>query len=196
MLGVFKGKLAEPKEPQQEESKCGSTLAEKVAADFKRPVLVEPDTAFAPSESQMMMFGGLLPGQKFTYDKRVHVNTKAIASQLDGVDTYKWYSPRKLNQSTEIAVLSQKGQKSASDPTPNQDNYFIHHFGDISFYGVCDGHGPFGHLVSFRLVQTLPYFLVKSAHFGKDWALALKEAFLESQRALVEFCKREDVNIE
>lgn len=24
--------------------------------------------------------------------------------------------------------------------------------GPIGLYGVCDGHGPFGHLVSFRLV--------------------------------------------
>ena len=37
-------------------------------------------------------------------------------------------------------------------------------------YGVCDGHGPFGHLVSFRLVQTLPFYLSKS-----DWcSLVLK----------------------
>jgi hypothetical protein len=51
-----------------------------------------------------------------------------------------------------------------------QDNFFIHHVGAITMYGVCDGHGPFGHLVSFRLVQTLPFYLSKS-----DWcSLVLK----------------------
>lgn len=32
--------------------------------------------------------------------------------------------------------------------------------------GVCDGHGPFGHIVSFRLVQTLPHFIVTNSKFG------------------------------
>ena len=36
-----------------------------------------------------------------------------------------------------------------------QDNYFAHHVGPIGLYGVCDGHGPFGHLVSFRLVSWM-----------------------------------------
>ena len=55
-------------------------------------------------------------------------------------------------------------------------------------YGVCDGHGPFGHLVSFRLVQTIPYFLTKSEHFGKNWEEALKESFAKAQEDLEEFC--------
>ncbi len=55
-------------------------------------------------------------------------------------------------------------------------------------YGVCDGHGPFGHLVSLRLVQTIPYYLTKSEHFGKNWEEALKEAFGKAQEELEEFC--------
>ena len=46
----------------------------------------------------------------------------------------------------------------AVDTKPHvQDNFFVHHVGAITMYGVCDGHGPFGHLVSFRLVQTIPH---------------------------------------
>ncbi|CAE7222724.1 RH17, partial [Symbiodinium pilosum] len=63
-------------------------------------------------------------------------------------------------------------------------------------YGVCDGHGPFGHLVSFRLVQTIPYFLTNSEHFGKNWEEALKEAFGKSQEDLENFCREQNINIE
>ena len=64
----------------------------------------------------------------------------------------------------------------------------MHHVGAVTMYGVCDGHGPFGHLVSFRLVQTIPYFLTNSEHFGKNWEEALKEAFAKAQEDLEEFC--------
>jgi serine/threonine protein phosphatase PrpC len=102
----------------------------------------------------------------------------------------------KLKQNTEISVICQKGQKSQSDPTPNQDNFFIHHVGAVTMYGIVDGHGPFGHLVSFRLVQTLPFFLTNSPHFGKDWEQALKLAFQQSQDDLKEFCGLHNINIE
>jgi serine/threonine protein phosphatase PrpC len=114
----------------------------------------------------------------------------------DEDEVYSWDSPSKLKANTELAVLCQKGQKSAADPTPNQDNYFIHHIGAVSMYGVADGHGPFGHLVSFRLVQTLPYYLTKSSNWGKDWEKALTEAFKEAQRDLEEFCAAQNINIE
>lgn len=70
----------------------------------------------------------------------------------------------------------------------SEDNFFVHHVGAVTMYGVCDGHGPFGHLVSFRLVQTIPYFLTNSEHFGKNWEEALKEAFAKAQEDLEEFC--------
>merc|ERR1719498_2149203 len=95
-----------------------------------------------------------------------------------------------------MGVICQKGQKSASDPTPNQDNYFIVHRDGVHVYGVCDGHGPFGHLVSFRLVQSLPKLLFASPHCHKDWQAALKEAFLAAQAELLEFCKERDINVE
>merc|ERR1719456_448209 len=105
-------------------------------------------------------------------DKLLHITPSLGAGKKDGDDeVFGWDMASKLKGSTEIAVLCQKGQKSASDPTPNQDNFFIHHIGPVSMYGVCDGHGPFGHLVSFRLVQTLPYYLVNNSNFGvgTDW---------------------------
>jgi cAMP-dependent protein kinase regulator len=174
-----------------------ATLADKVALDFKRPQLVTPCSDFSLPDGLLNVFGGLIPGQKFTMDKVIHVSAPSCTTSQDGEDDlYRWQQPSKLQQATEIGMLCQKGQKSASDPTPNQDNFFIRHVGSVSMYGVCDGHGPFGHLVSFRLVQSLPYYLCKSEHFGKDWALALKNAFLSAQKDLQDFCKSEDINIE
>jgi len=111
-------------------------------------------------------------------------------------ETYSWNGMTHLKHSTHISIVNQKGQKSPTDPTPNQDNFFILHIDDVSLYGVCDGHGPFGHIVSFRIVQALPHFLVTNRHFGQDWHLAIKEAFAAAQAELLEFCNQYAVNIE
>jgi serine/threonine protein phosphatase PrpC len=170
-----------------------ATLADKVAQDFKNSALVEPTAAFNIATSKFWIYGGLVLGQKFTMDKFLHVHPSYT---IGDDEVLSWDSPSKLKHATEISVLCQKGQKSAADPTPNQDNYFIHHIGNVSMYGVADGHGPFGHLVSFRLVQTLPHFLVNINHYGKDWEAALKEAFLAAQKDLEDFCGQQNINIE
>jgi len=175
------------------------TLADKVAEDFKNLALVSPSDDFivnGPDIMYMMMFGGVIPSQKFTYDKFVHVRSPSEMVAKGDLDCYSWEGQTKLRAPTDISVICQKGQKSASDPTPNQDNYFIKHLGPVTMYGVCDGHGPFGHLVSLRLVQTIPYFLINNENYGKDWALALKHAFLDAQKDLEVFCKLHKVNIE
>jgi len=175
-----------------------TSLAEKVAQDFKVPALVEPTKEFEIPQSKFWIYGGLIIGQKFTMDKLIYHMPSAGTPCGDTDEVHTWDSPTKLKGSTELAILCQKGQKSAADPTPNQDNYFIHHIGPISIYGVVDGHGPFGHLVSFRLVQTLPYYISKHAEFGvgKDIALVLKEAFLSAEKDLEEFCASQNINIE
>ena len=47
-----------------------------------------------------------------------------------------------------------------------------------------------------RHLEALPHHLTQNANFGKDWALALKEAFLAAQKDLEDFCKSMNVNIE
>jgi len=175
-----------------------TSLAEKVAQDFKNKALVDPTKDFEIAESKFWLYGGLAFGEKFTYDKFLFPIPSSLGTKNDVDEVHSWDSPMKLKGSTEIAVLSQKGQKSASDPTPNQDNFFIHHIGPISMYGVADGHGPFGHLVSFRLVQTLPYYIKNNENFGigKDWEKCLKEAFLSAHKDLVDFCGLHNINIE
>jgi len=173
-----------------------ATLAERVAQDFEKKQLVSPCDDFNLHESQIMVYGGLLLGQKFMDNKAVHCTGKVTLTSKDAEKICYWNGQTRLRKLTDIAVICQKGQKSAADPTPNQDNYFVHHVGSVAMYGVCDGHGPFGHLVSFRLVQTLPYYLTHNANFGKDWALALKEAFLAAQEDLEKFTAEHNINIE
>lgn len=171
-----------------------TSLAEKVAMDFKDPLLVTPSDSFAVP-SKMQVFGGLRLGQKFTEDKIVIKRTQ-VECKTDGLeDNFAWNEPTKRG-STHIAITCQKGQKSAADPTPNQDNYFVLHLDGVHVYGVCDGHGPFGHLVSFRLVQTLPKLIKDSPHFGKDWKLTLNEAFVGAQEELLAFCSDRNINVE
>jgi serine/threonine protein phosphatase PrpC len=70
---------------------------------------------------------------------------------IDDGWTYNYSVPYPLKQPTSIVHCCQKGQKFDFDPTPNQDNYFHHSLQDGTLIlGVCDGHGPFGHLVSYR----------------------------------------------
>jgi len=180
----------EPKEP--------GGLKEKIAEDFRNPALVAPDEALAPAGCQLQVYGGLRLGEKFTADKTLLVRTQVDAAREELEETFAWRAPVVPFKDgiTRIAVLCQKGQKAPSDPTPNQDNYFCFFVGSVQVCGVCDGHGPFGHLVSFRLVQTLPHFLTTSEHFGKDWPRAMKEAFLSAQADLVSFAQVHDINID
>merc|ERR1719456_982570 len=108
---------------------------------------------------------------------------------------FNYNTPYKLKGPSSCAMLCNKGQKSAEDPTPNQDNLFLVSLENgIDIYGVCDGHGPFGHLVSLRLVQSLPHFLTKNPNFPEKMEAAMTEAFAAAQQDLVDFSKAEDMN--
>mmetsp|Transcript_128326 Transcript_128326/g.411251 ORF Transcript_128326/g.411251 Transcript_128326/m.411251 type:complete len:783 (+) Transcript_128326:350-2698(+) len=184
----------------QRKASKNMSLSDRIAQDFENTVLARPDDRFLVKDATLQVFGSWRLGEKFTHDKVAFARTKVPAAAAQGEelrweDTYTWSAPSWLQGSTHAAVLCQKGCKDA-DPTPNQDNYFIVHVGPLQIYGVCDGHGPFGHLVSFRLVQTLPHFLTTSPYFGKDWPRAMKEAFLSAQRELIEVCREQNVNIE
>eukprot|EP00930_Biecheleria_cincta_P010946 TRINITY_DN11335_c0_g2_i2.p1 TRINITY_DN11335_c0_g2~~TRINITY_DN11335_c0_g2_i2.p1 ORF type:complete len:479 (-),score=107.29 TRINITY_DN11335_c0_g2_i2:110-1486(-) len=66
-------------------------------------------------------------------------------------------------------VACQKGSKGFKDTTPNQDNFSVTYF-NSGWTLVCtfDGHGPFGHYVSTRTVQTVPYFMLAESNFDRD----------------------------
>ena len=87
-------------------------------------------------------------------------------------------------------VACQKGHK-AFMQSCNQDNFSVTHF-NSGHTLVCafDGHGPYGHLVATRAVQTVPWFMVNESGFSgavDEEAVeeALTSAFEKAQRDLV-----------
>jgi len=191
------GNLALKKNVQQETQTPVETLAEKVVRDFENALLVQPSEEFVVQESHMSLFAGLTFAQAFCDDARVHVRSEVELTSISEGHTYFWQGPTKLRAATDIAVVCQKGNKSSTDPTPNQDNFFVHHMaGGVMLFGVVDGHGPFGHLVSFRLVQSLPHFIARSEHFGQNWELVLKGAFASANEELCRFGSLQSINLE
>jgi len=68
-----------------------------------------------------------------------------------------------------VPIIScQKGSKGFRDTTPNQDNFSLTTF-KSGWTLVCafDGHGPFGHIVSTRTVQTVPWFMLTESGFDQ-----------------------------
>mmetsp|Transcript_45760 Transcript_45760/g.97742 ORF Transcript_45760/g.97742 Transcript_45760/m.97742 type:complete len:993 (-) Transcript_45760:66-3044(-) len=179
-----------------------AALKEKIAEDFKRPSLVTPCEKFVIESANFQVFGKVSPSQKFKMDKELEIrgNMVDVGSAEDALNTwgkkYSWKIDHGLKGAVVGGTLCQKGQKSADDPTPNQDNYCITVVQQAVIYGVCDGHGPFGHLVSYRLVQSVPHFIVKSSKWPKDIEGALKEGFLAAQDDLKQFSKTEELNLD
>ena len=65
----------------------------------------------------------------------------------------------------------------------------------VSIQGVLDGHGPFGHLVSFRLSQTLPYYILNSEYFNAhSMGDVFKDAFWAANADLIKFGEKNNVN--
>jgi len=84
-------------------------------------------------------------------------------------------------------VSCHKGSKGFRDTTPNQDNFSITYY-NSGWTLACafDGHGPFGHIVSTRTVQSVAYYVAKSAAFKEgNMEMALIEGFEKGQKELV-----------
>ena len=60
-----------------------------------------------------------------------------------------------------------------------------------------DGHGPCGHRVSSRGVQTIPYYLLRSNQWLQpDKSHAIKEAFAKASEDLTGFALQNDIDVQ
>merc|ERR1719171_1700297 len=85
-----------------------------------------------------------------------------------------------------LGLVCTKGQKGPHDPTPNQDNWSLTRLkDDTMIYVVCDGHGPFGHIASFRVCQLVPYHIARCLTQESDPEKAVSEAFFHTQMELL-----------
>jgi cGMP-dependent protein kinase 2 len=86
-------------------------------------------------------------------------------------------------------IACQKGSKGFRDTTPNQDNFSISTFANgWTLVCVFDGHGPNGHLVSTRTVQTVPYYVLPHMTENpsdKEMMDALIDGFEKAQKDIV-----------
>ena len=97
-----------------------------------------------------------------------------------------------LNRSYRVSC--QKGSKRTPNyEPPNQDNWSVTAFkSGWTLFCVHDGHGPYGHYVSTRTVQTVPWYLMESGfdktNIDEDCIeQALLTAFQKSQADLVRY---------
>lgn len=133
---------------------------------------VVPDEEFTKcweAETTCFLYGKITEGQQ-PADERERV----------------WFGADKFPGAIPPVVSCTKGSKGFRDTTPNQDNFSLCYYKNGYTLACCmDGHGPFGHLVSTRGVQTVPYYLTKSEHFPKDLGAALIEAFEKAHKEIV-----------
>lgn len=113
------------------------------------------------------------PSESPISPRRVSLGPATLPDEI-GLDL-KHHEEDQLNQiANEHVAVTKKGFVPYNTQKVNQDTYIIHPklFGrsDISLFGVCDGHGEFGHLVSAFVREKLPKALeeIKVADFLKD----------------------------
>eukprot|EP00397_Hematodinium_sp_SG-2012_P004771 GEMP01004785.1.p1 GENE.GEMP01004785.1~~GEMP01004785.1.p1 ORF type:complete len:763 (+),score=160.95 GEMP01004785.1:231-2519(+) len=157
-----------------------------------------PTDNFAVPNSLFHAFFIPTPLQRFTdaSSSVVRTNSAQICDTVDGFRTYRYDNPaHHLKASSVCSVLCQKGRKPGSEPILNQDNAFVLTTQNgVDIYGVCDGHGPFGHIVSSRLCQTVPYYLTTNTNFPQDLKSAVSEALAQAQVDLQELATQKNLN--
>jgi len=106
-----------------------------------------------------------------------HIHGEMTEGQSHGDERErKQYGQVPLNPPPNIAC--QKGSKGFRDTTPNQDNFSVTYFNNgYTLACAFDGHGPFGHIVSTRTVQTVPWYLLTEGLFSEA---TVDEASIES----------------
>jgi serine/threonine protein phosphatase PrpC len=159
--------LAELREKQQ------MMLARKRRGSATFEFRVVPDEELESlwkKETTCMVYGMMTEGQKAGQEREWHFGN---GTKLPGANP--------------VIIACQKGSKGFRDTTPNQDNFSVTYFKNgWTLACTFDGHGAFGHIVSTRTVQTVPYYLFNSEAFGKgDMKTALTEAFDRAQDDLV-----------
>eukprot|EP00392_Amoebophrya_sp_AT5.2_P005145 g5154.t1 len=107
-------------------------------------------------------------------DVELHLHGKLSQVQSDNVPgaereavLYKLKEPKLLQEKYQFIYSCVKGAKGYNDTTPNQDNFSYTVYQNWDIIVVMDGHGPCGHFVSARCVQTIPFYLCNNQKWGK-----------------------------
>jgi len=137
-----------------------AVAAAEAALHLCDPELVHLDSALQPLGGTMQVIGCVEAAEALNFDKPVWLRSAdGEVSRIDAETSEPWIwnfgAP-----GLDVAVLCRSGLGPSG---VNQDNFSITQaLGDRAIYVVCDGHGPYGHLIAFRAVQSLPKFILES----------------------------------
>lgn len=113
-------------------------------------------------KSNMALLKSKLEKYKTSESKPVFSYSTSFSEQINGGNDNENALKRISKKIKFNASLSKKGKSLPEEPEKiNQDSLFKVKFENLnlSFYGVCDGHGDDGHLISKFISTSLPYLI-------------------------------------
>ena len=113
-------------------------------------------------KSNMALLKSKLEKYRTNESKPVFSYSTSFSEQINGGNDNENGLKKIFKKIKFNASLSKKGKGLPEEPEKiNQDNLFKVKFENLnlSFYGICDGHGDDGHLISKFISTSLPYFI-------------------------------------
>ena len=186
----------------------GSEIIKKTSNNFKTPNIkttknkvVNKNKFHKPlSNSSLNLYN--LSSSKIL-EKRNNKKIKCLRNKKLSKSSNISHDSNKDNEITNKIIIKNasicrigKNRENETDKI-NQDTLFKIKYEDLnlSFYGVCDGHGPYGHLVSNFIKTNLPIILyqhlclniqsnAKDINYNNQLIKSLKDAFYETNYKL------------
>lgn len=124
--------------------------------------------------------------EKAKYSKKLSLGSSSDEERISfGERRHLLLGPELDHVATGLGYTCRKGLKPEA---PNQDAWTIIKVdGNFSIYGVFDGHGPKGHVISNMVREELPKLIIGDARFRTDdMAQMLRDNFAEMQRLIFE----------
>ena len=154
-----------------------------------------------PSGARVQVAGVCSEGEAFTTERAILAREAGDDGGFVEILDTSWAPHIFDDLPFKMAVKCSKGEKdSTGTPGPNQDNYSITKFlSGLVVTTICDGHGPYGHWVSFRLVQSLPYYLAREAApalpCDASGRAKIDNAFAAAQEDVLRWCEQLNVDL-
>lgn len=149
-------------------------------------------------EEELVQFWDLQPKVELNVHGKLSSNkSENVAGMEREAVLYKCKNPTDLKDKYRFIYSCTKGSKGYNDTSPNQDNFSLTVFDGWQILIVMDGHGPMGHYVSARVVDSIPYYLCKSDLFAcGDYEAALVDAFKLASQDLLGFAIERDIDVQ
>jgi len=170
--------------------------ARDIEEQLRSPQIVSLDPQLEPGQYEAQVISCLDAEEAVGGERRVWVRTPTTEAAIMEVpeNDDQWLEPFQTEELL-VGISSRRGRRGSMDPLPCQDCFSLTRLSeDAVLYAVCDGHGPFGHLVAFRVAQSLPSAL--ASELGEDLPeLALVKAFEKIEAELVTWAETMSVDI-